>query len=64
VELVPVTEPARRSRGDDDTTMGLTRRQWMMVGLGAGGVAAAGGLGWLIAQVFKKNSADEDGATN
>jgi serine/threonine protein kinase len=54
VELVPVVLP----RADDGPAWSLSRRDWVMLGLGAGAVVAAAGVGMLVSLVTQSS---EDG---
>jgi serine/threonine protein kinase len=55
VELVPVTAPAPAPppmpRPPRKGPLGLTRRDWVVLGIGAAGVLLAAGLGWLVAKL-------------
>jgi serine/threonine protein kinase len=52
VAAAPAEGPARH------TPLALSRRDYLMLGIGAGGLLAAGGVGWLLSSLFKKKKSN------
>src|SRR5262249_49769578 len=51
VELVPVRTKKKRRREARPQGAGMSRRDFLLLGIGAGGVLGAVGIGFLVAQI-------------
>jgi len=59
VELVPVTAGAERTLADPVDTYRLSARDFLMIGIGAGGVLVSVFIGWLLAHLLRRADKEE-----
>jgi serine/threonine protein kinase len=60
VELVPVTTAADGTHADPVDKYRLRARDFLMIGIGAGGVLISVFIGWLLAHVFRQTDKEEN----